>query len=121
MGKYLTSLLILTSSLLLPDEIFADEQVRRVQEELRKRHLFYADASGEKSTALKLALKRYQERKGFSPTGVIDSVTLASLGIAKRELASLIPLSLMRNTPSSRLQTLTASCSGAAPPTSAFA
>jgi peptidoglycan hydrolase-like protein with peptidoglycan-binding domain len=81
MGKYLTSLLILTSSFLLPDEVFADEQVRQVQEELRKRHLFYADANGEKSAALSLALRRYQEKKGFSATGVIDSVTLASLGI----------------------------------------
>jgi peptidoglycan hydrolase-like protein with peptidoglycan-binding domain len=81
MGKYLTSLLILATSLLLSDDIFADEQVRRVQEELRKRHLFYADANGEKSAALSLALKRYQEKKGFSATGVIDSVTLASLGI----------------------------------------
>lgn len=81
MGKYLTSLLILTASLLLPDEIFADEKVRRVQEELRKRHLFYADANGESGAALTIALKRYQEKKGFSPTGVIDSVTLASLGI----------------------------------------
>lgn len=81
MGKYLTSLLILTASLLLPDEIFADEQVRRVQEELRKRHLFYADANGESGPALTIAIKRYQERKGFRPTGAIDSVTLASLGI----------------------------------------
>jgi peptidoglycan hydrolase-like protein with peptidoglycan-binding domain len=81
MRKYLTSLLILASSLLLPDEIFADEQVRRVQEELRKRHLFYADANGEKSAALSLALKRYQEKKGFSATGAIDAVTLASLGL----------------------------------------
>jgi peptidoglycan hydrolase-like protein with peptidoglycan-binding domain len=82
MGKYLTSLLILASSLLFPDDIFADEQVRRVQEELRKRHLFYADANGEKGPALTLAIRRYQEKKGFSPTGAIDSVTLASLGLS---------------------------------------
>lgn len=81
MGKYLTSLLILSSSLLLPNEIHADEKVRRVQEELRKRHLFYAEANGEKGAALTIAVRRYQEKKGFSPTGVIDSVTLASLGI----------------------------------------
>lgn len=84
MGKYLTSLLILTSAFLLPDEAFADEQVRRVQEELRKRHLFYAVVNGEKSGALSLALKRYQEKKGFSATGLIDAVTLASLGIPIR-------------------------------------
>jgi peptidoglycan hydrolase-like protein with peptidoglycan-binding domain len=83
MGKYLTSLLILASSILLPDEIFADEQVRRVQEELRKRHLFYADANGEHDPALTAAIKRYQQRKGFAPTGVIDSEILASLGIIK--------------------------------------
>jgi len=82
MGRYLTSLLILASSILLPDEIFADEQVRRVQEELRKRHLFYANANGEKSPALSSAVRRYQQKKGFSATGVIDSVTLASLGIS---------------------------------------
>src|SRR5688572_29374133 len=82
MGKYLTSLLILTSSsLFLPDEIFADEQVRRVQEELRKRHLFYADVDGENGLALTMALKRYQQKKGFSATGSIDHVTLASLGL----------------------------------------
>ena len=81
MGKYLTSLLILASALLWPEEIFADEQVRRVQEELRKRHLFYANANGEKGPALTRALKRYQQKKGFAPTGVIDSVTLTSLGI----------------------------------------
>jgi peptidoglycan hydrolase-like protein with peptidoglycan-binding domain len=82
MGKYLTSLLILTASLLLPDEIFADEQVRRVQEELRKRHLFYANPNGEKGPALSVAVRRYQQKKGFPATGVIDSVTLASLGIS---------------------------------------
>jgi peptidoglycan hydrolase-like protein with peptidoglycan-binding domain len=65
----------------LPDEIFADEQVRRVQEELRKRHLFYANPNGEKGPALSIALRRYQLKKGFPATGVIDSVTLASLGI----------------------------------------
>jgi peptidoglycan hydrolase-like protein with peptidoglycan-binding domain len=82
MGKYLTSLLILASAILLPDEIFADEQVRRVQEELRKRHLFYANPNGEKGPALSIAVRRYQQKKGFPATGVIDSVTLASLGIS---------------------------------------
>ena len=81
MGKHLTSLLIIASAILLPHEIYADEQVRRVQEELRKRHLFYANANGEKGPALTRALKRYQQKKGFAPTGVIDSVTLISLGI----------------------------------------
>lgn len=88
MGKYLTSLLILASSILLPDEIFADEQVRRVQEELRKRHLFYANPNGEKGPALSIAVRRYQQKKGFPATGVIDSVTLASLGISSPPVPS---------------------------------
>jgi hypothetical protein len=82
MGKFLTSLLVLSASLLLRDVVFADEQVRRVQEELRKRHLFYADPTGEKGPALTLALKHYQAKKGFAPTGLIDSATLASLGLS---------------------------------------
>jgi peptidoglycan hydrolase-like protein with peptidoglycan-binding domain len=82
MGKYLTSLLIVASSVLLPDGVFADEQVRRVQEELRKRHLFYANPNGEKGPALTTAVRRYQQKKGFPATGVIDSVTLSSLGIS---------------------------------------
>ena len=95
MGTYLTSLLILAAALLLSDQIFADEHVRRVQEELRKRHLFYADANGEKSAALTLALKRYQQKKGFSETGVIDSVTLASLGISTATpLAATTPVAI---------------------------
>ena len=93
MGKCFTSLLILASALLWPDEVYADEQVRRVQEELRKRHLFYANPNGEKSPALTRALKRYQEKKGFIPTGVIDSVTLASLGIrAAAPIAATTPV-----------------------------
>ena len=83
MGKCLTSLLVLVAAILLPDDIFADEQVRRVQEELRKRHLFYANPNGEKGPALTTAVRRYQLKKGFPATGIIDSVTLASLGISK--------------------------------------
>jgi hypothetical protein len=82
MGKFLTSLLVLSASLLLPNEVFADEQVRRVQEELRKRHLFYAEPNGEKGAALTVALKHYQAKKGFAPTGLIDPGTLASLGLS---------------------------------------
>jgi peptidoglycan hydrolase-like protein with peptidoglycan-binding domain len=92
MGKYLTSLLILASSVFLFDEIYADEQVRKVQEELYKRHLFYANADGEESRALSAAIKRYQEKKGFAPTGVIDFETLASLGIVR-------PVPLVASTP----------------------
>ncbi len=95
MGKYVASLLILTTSILLPGDIFADEQIRRVQEELRKRHLFYANPNGEQSRALTAAIKRYQEKKGFAATGILDSETLASLGLARvQPLAARTPIVL---------------------------
>src|SRR5438477_5379003 len=62
---------------------FADEETRQVQEELRKRHLFFRDIDGRPSPEFAMALKRYQQRKGFAQTGVADEVTLYSLGIGE--------------------------------------
>jgi Putative peptidoglycan binding domain len=59
----------------------ADEQVRRLQEELRKRHLFYGNLDGEFTPALVTALSGYQTKKGFPVTGLLDPETCASLGI----------------------------------------
>src|SRR5438046_6080308 len=61
----------------------ADEETRQVQEELRKRHLFFKDIDGRPSHEYALALKHYQERMGFAQTGVADDVTLYSLGIGE--------------------------------------
>src|ERR1700738_1230685 len=60
---------------------FADEETRQVQEELRKRHLFFRDIDGRPSPEYSMALKRYQQRQGFAQTGYADEVTLYSLGI----------------------------------------
>ena len=62
-----------------------DEQVRRVQEELRKRNLYFADIDGKKSKEVTAAVRRYQERKGFTPTGELDVETLRSLDLAPPE------------------------------------
>jgi peptidoglycan hydrolase-like protein with peptidoglycan-binding domain len=62
---------------------WSDEETRQVQEELRKRHLFFRDIDGRSSSEYALALKRYQQRKGFAQTGVADEVTLYSLGIGE--------------------------------------
>lgn len=59
----------------------ADEQTRQVQEELRKRHLFFRDIDGQPSLEYAIALKRYQARQGFPVSGVADEMTLYSLGI----------------------------------------
>lgn len=61
----------------------ADEKTRQVQEELRKRHLFFRDIDGRPSREYALALKRYQERMGFAQSGVADEATLYSLGIGE--------------------------------------
>lgn len=60
-----------------------DEETRQVQEELRKRHLFFRDIDGRPSLEYAIALKRYQARQGFAVSGVADEMTLYSLGIGE--------------------------------------
>jgi peptidoglycan hydrolase-like protein with peptidoglycan-binding domain len=61
----------------------AGEETRQVQEELRKRHLFFRDIDGRPSLDYAIAIKRYQARQGFAVTGVADEMTLYSLGIGE--------------------------------------
>jgi peptidoglycan hydrolase-like protein with peptidoglycan-binding domain len=61
----------------------ADEETRQVQEELRKRHLFFRDIDGRTSPEYSMAIKRYQQRQGFAQTGFADEITLYSLGIGE--------------------------------------
>ena len=75
-------LLAVVSAGLLVSSARASETMRAVQEELRRRHLFYGDIDGRETPNLIEALRRYQERKGFPPTGVADERTLRSMGVA---------------------------------------
>jgi len=59
----------------------ADETVRQVQEELRKRNLYFGNIDGQTSPVLVDALKRYQTRKGFAVTGEADPDTATSLHV----------------------------------------
>jgi peptidoglycan hydrolase-like protein with peptidoglycan-binding domain len=59
----------------------ADETTRHVQEELRKRNLYFGDIDGQTTPELIGALKRYQKRKGFAVTGAVDGDTAASLHV----------------------------------------
>jgi peptidoglycan hydrolase-like protein with peptidoglycan-binding domain len=81
MGKCPTSLLIIAIQLCLISSVRADEQVRQLQDELRKRNLFFGNPNGEFTPALSSALSRYQSRKGFPVTGRLDAETCSSLGI----------------------------------------
>jgi len=87
---------LLTSSLLLllpfSDLARADETVRQVQEELRKRNLYFGNIDGQDSAVLADALKRYQTRKGFTITGRVDKDTATSLHIQASTVAASEPL-----------------------------
>ena len=76
-------LLLLLLGFFSPRFAFANEETRRVQEELRKRHLFFRDIDGRASLEYATALKRYQARQGFPASGVADATTLYSLGIGE--------------------------------------
>lgn len=64
----------------------ADELMRQVQEELRRRNLYFGDVNGLKSPQVAAALRRYQQRKGFQATGEADNTTLQSLSLSSGEL-----------------------------------
>lgn len=66
----------------------ADETVRQVQEELRKRNLYFGNIDGVNSPVLVDALKRYQTRKGFAVTGKLDADTATSLHVQTTIVAS---------------------------------
>lgn len=71
----------------LAGPVRADEQVRQVQEELRKRNLYFGDIDGQSSPELAGALKRYQARKGFEVTGAVDDETASSLHVGSSSAA----------------------------------
>lgn len=79
MQKLLLTLFAVTS--LVPSLARADEVTRQVQEELRRRHLYFNEIDGRNSQEVQNALRRYQQRQGFAATGQADEVTLRSLGI----------------------------------------
>ncbi len=64
--------------------LHAQDQTRSVQEELRRRSLYFGNVDGRDTAELHEATKRYQNRKGFSATGKSDRETLRSLGLVAR-------------------------------------
>jgi hypothetical protein len=72
----------------VPGALRADETVRQVQEELRKRNLYFGNIDGQESPELAGALKRYQKRKGFAVTGDVDEKTATSLHVQTATVAS---------------------------------
>lgn len=91
MTRILTSLFF-GLLLSMPRLAQADEIVRQVQEELRKRNLYFGNIDGQTSPVLIDALKRYQTRKGFAVTGKLDQDTTTSLHIQTATVAAAAPL-----------------------------
>ena len=69
------------AGMVCPRPLQADEVMRQVQEELRKRHLYFGDIDGQLTPAVSAALRLYQQRKGFSASGQPDEDTLRSLSL----------------------------------------
>ncbi len=85
---------IIITLLLLASYAHADEQVRAVQEELRRRNIYFGDIDGQKTPELEKATIRYQKRKGFSANGTEDHDTLRSLGLLPRSSNEVPPKEL---------------------------
>src|SRR5437764_9899730 len=90
MPRLLTTILVVALPLL--GVARADETVRQVQEELRKRNLYFGNIDGQSSPVLVDALKRYQARKGFTVTGKVDRDTATSLHVETTTVAAVAPL-----------------------------
>ena len=90
MLRVLTSLFLLLVPLAAPAR--GDETVRQIQEELRKRNLYFGNIDGKDSAVLADSLKRYQKRKGFTVTGKVDPDTATSLHVQNAATAAVAPL-----------------------------
>jgi peptidoglycan hydrolase-like protein with peptidoglycan-binding domain len=64
---------------------YSDEPVRSVQEELRRRNIYFGDVDGRRTPEFEEAVKRYQKRKGLPSSGSDDRETLRSLKLLARE------------------------------------
>ena len=58
------------------------DQITALQTKLKDAKLFTGNADGERSDALKDAVKKYQETNGLNATGGINAATLGKMGIA---------------------------------------
>lgn len=67
--------------LVFAQTLCADELTRCVQEELRRRNLYFGDIDGRMNSELQGALRRYQTRKNLGATGEITEETAQSLNV----------------------------------------
>jgi peptidoglycan hydrolase-like protein with peptidoglycan-binding domain len=70
--------LIFVGSLIL---VRADQMIGSVQQALKNQGFYYGEITGQMSSDLTAAIRRYQIRSGLQVNGQLDSETLQSLGI----------------------------------------
>src|SRR5438034_11682173 len=59
----------------------ADQMIEGVQQALKNQGFYYGEISGQMSSDLTAAIRRYQIRSGLQVNGQLNSETLQSLGI----------------------------------------
>jgi len=76
-----TRIFIAVGSLVLAFSAAADDQLRKVQTELKGQGFYYGDVDGQASGETTSAIRRYQIRNGLEVTGTLNPETLGALGI----------------------------------------
>jgi peptidoglycan hydrolase-like protein with peptidoglycan-binding domain len=69
----------------------ADQMVERVQQALKDQGFYYGEVTGETSSDLTAAIRRYQIRNGLQVNGELNNETLQSLGINSSSSAQPAP------------------------------
>lgn len=77
--------------LFLAGSIFADDQLRDVQIELKSQGFFYGEANGQMNPETTAAIRRFQIRNGLEVTGTLNKESLSSLGIGGKSQAPASP------------------------------
>src|SRR6187399_2101061 len=73
--------------LLFAGSIFADDQLRDVQTELKSQGFYYGEATGQMNADTAAAIRRYQIRNGLEVTGTLNKEALSALGIGGKSKA----------------------------------
>ena len=73
--------------LLLSSFVFADDQLRDVQTELKNQGFFYGETNGQMNAETTAAIRRYQIRNGLEVTGTLNKESRAALGIGGKSKA----------------------------------
>ena len=64
--------------------VFADDQVRNAQTELKNLGFYYGDVTGQSNAETTAAIRRYQIRNGLEVTGTLNQETLAALSLGPK-------------------------------------